>query len=598
MTVGSAGAAPIEDRGARPTATRAAPTALGPLLVYVASAAWVLRGAWGASGGAGLRAVGAGIDLPGSLWFHGFVADCVATLRFPDRTSAFFAPDGKDIFADTGANVLDALVAVPFLAVFGAPAHMVPFVALLLVGNAVAMHVLLRALGLGTAAVVAGSVAYAFGPSVLHELDGGRPTQAMLWFWPLALRELVRMREDPRWRRPILAGLYVALQAWTYWFMGHFFAVVFAPALLVWGLAAGTSQARRDRAERLVIAGAVALVAVAPAVVPMVLRMARGEVPAGGALTHLAGAMGGRALDPDAWWILAPWASSLRIPTWWIGLLGVGLLGCRRRALWGVAALLGLLLVAGSRLAVATGSVPNPVWSLAALLPGFDRLLFAARAWPALGLVGAAALAEAIDRLGALASGHTRAAASPAPSIRGSDGAWPSVLAAVGVVVAVHAAHPAPVLATDASAPAYVAAVARAPGTVLDLPYPCAQLVIHLQPLHGQPLFGGMGEHIRALRPAGVDARIAASPLLQGLIAAATGGRSGPLTRDPATSSTRPRWIVLHEDVYVNPLAVTCIRREQTGPSAAESARRKLEALLGAPTVSDERATAWDLEGR
>lgn len=526
------------------------------LLVYGASAAWVLRGAAG-------RAVGVGVDLPGTLWFHGFLRHCLATGSLPDRSGAFFAPDGKDIFADTGANVLDALVAVPFLAVFGSPAHMAPFVACLLIGNALAMHALLRALGLGTAAVIAGSVAYGFAPSVLHELDGGRPTQALLWFWPLALRQLVLMREDPRWRRPVLGGLLVALQAWTYWFMGHFFVVVFAPALLVWGLGAG-----RAWLSRLGVAGAVALVAVAPAVVPMGLRLARGEGSDGSALTHVSG-----ALDPDAWWVLAPWASSLRVPTWWLLVLAVGLLACRRRLLWGAAAALGLLLVAGPRLAIADGSVLNPVWSIAGLLPGMGRLLFAARAWPALALVGGAVLGEALDRA--------------RPGVVAS-------LAAAAVVVAVHATHPAPLRATALPVPAYVDVVAQSPGTVLDLPFPCGQLVIHLQPEHGQPLFGGMGEHLRALRPPGVDARIAASPLLRRLVAAGTGRAvAGP------TAPERPvRWVVLHADVYADPLAVLCLGPAERGPAVAAAARRQLEALLGAPTVSDAYATAWDLAAR
>jgi hypothetical protein len=529
------------------------------LAVYLFCAVWTLRGTAG-------KAIGAGVDLPGTLWFHGFLAESLARLRSPTHTSAFFAPDGKDIFSDTGANVLDAALAVPFVAIFGSPSHMAPFVALLLVGNALAMHALLRALGAGTAAVIAGSVAYSFAPSVLHELDGGRPTQALLWFWPLALRELVLMRTDPRWRRPVAAGLFVALQAWTYWFMGHFFAVVFAPALLLWGVVSG---ARGGWLLRLAVAGGVAIVGVAPGALPMILGLSRGQIPGGSGLTHTTG-----ALDPDAWWILAPWASGLYVPTWWLLILGVALVLCRRRWLWGASAILGILLVAGSRLAIADGSVPNPVWWLASMLPGMGRLLFAARAWPALALVGAAALAEALDRLGPRAVGP---------------------FAAVAVVLAL-ATHPAPLLTTEVAVPSYVAAVRGAPGTVLDLPYPCGQLVVQLQPLHGQPMFGGMGEHIKALRPAGVDARIAASPWLQRLISAGLGQHGVTTARD-----TSVRWVVLHSDVYADPLARLCLRGVPADVSSAAPgvvaarARRELEALLGAPTVSDDRAAAWDL---
>lgn len=524
-----------------------------PASVYLASAAWVLRGSVG-------RAVGEGIDLTGTLWFHGFVVNCLATLTLPTHTSAFFAPEGKDIFADTGANVLDAMLAAPFLAAIGSPGYLAPFVAVVLVGNAVAMHTFLRSLGLSTAAVIAGSVAWSFAPSLLHELDGGRPTQALLWFWPLALRALVRMREDPRWIHPILGGFFVALQAWTYWFTGHFFAVAFAPALLLWGFV----QADRGRwLPRLGAAGFVAVLAVAPAAVPMALRLAHGAVSGAGLKNVVP------ALDPDAWWILAPWASNLPIPTWWLVVLGIGLLGCRNRILWGTAAGLGLLLVAGPRLAIGQSSITNPVWWAASVLPGLDRLLFPARAWPVLAFCGAAALAETVDRLR-------------------SKGVVATGLVAAALVVAVHAAHPARLRSTAVPVPAYAAEVAKNPGIVLDLPYPCGHFAIHLQALHGQPLFGGMAEHIAALRPPGVDARIAASPSLQALIAAAKGEKVGLTHAAPPV-----RWVVLHSDIYRNPLSRICLTRAQQ--AAGSAAVASLETLLGPPTVQDAHATAWDL---
>ncbi len=592
-----------------------APARLLPALAYAAAAAWVLRGAVG-------RAVGEGVDLPGTLWYHAWIADCVRHLRWPAWTPWFFHPDGKDLFAHTGANLLDALLAVPFLWALGSPDHVAPFVAVVLVGNALAVHALLRALGVDTPGAVAGGLVFLLAPSALAELDGGRITQVLLWFWPLALRELWLDRVDPRPWRPVRAGVLVALQAWTYWFTGHFFAVVFgAPLLLLavvpslfLGRGAGPPHGRlaaglRGRAAspprlagavprsaragdsaspsgspatppalssrstpspgralaRLAFAGGVAALAVAPAVVPMLLRLAEGTVPIGAGLVHAAP----DALSPDAWWILAPDRSQLHVPYLALAVFGAGLLGARRRLFWGLAALLGVLLVAGARLHFAFGAAPNPVWELASLLPGFERLLFPARAWSALALVGAVAVGEAVDRLG--------------------RAGW------VGAAVATAAllvARGEPVRATPIEVPAYVAAVAAAPGPVLDLPFPCGQLVIHLQPLHGQPLLGGMAEHLAPLRPPAVDARLAADPGLRALVDAGLGRAGGPV--DPAgLAAAGARWVVLHEDVLRSPLApAICLRGAVPTPGAP---RRALERLLGPPTIDDVHAVAWDL---
>ncbi len=179
------------------------------------TALWPLRDAAG-------RAVGEGVDLYGSLWFHAWMDHCVRTLTWPGWTDWFFHPTGKDIFADTGANLVDAVLAVPFFALFGTPDHMGPFAAMLLVGNGLAMWAMLRAMGVRQVGALAGGVVFVLSPATLSELDGGRMTQALQWFWPLALRELWLDRDDPRMAHLIRAGIFVALQAWTYWFAGHF----------------------------------------------------------------------------------------------------------------------------------------------------------------------------------------------------------------------------------------------------------------------------------------------------------------------------------------------------------------------------------------
>ena len=70
---------------------------------------------------AGQHVVGDGVDLYGTLWFFWWVRDCLEHLRSPGFTELFFYPLGKDIFAHTGNNFVDAYLSVPFQWIFGFP---------------------------------------------------------------------------------------------------------------------------------------------------------------------------------------------------------------------------------------------------------------------------------------------------------------------------------------------------------------------------------------------------------------------------------------------------------------------------------------------
>jgi hypothetical protein len=105
---------------------------------------------------AGAHVVGDGVDLYGTLWFFWWIRDCVEHLRDPSFTDLFFFPLGKDIFAHTGNNFVDALVSVPFQWVFGFPHWQPVFTAVLLIGNAWTFRRLAhRVIGPGAGAFVA-----------------------------------------------------------------------------------------------------------------------------------------------------------------------------------------------------------------------------------------------------------------------------------------------------------------------------------------------------------------------------------------------------------------------------------------------------------
>lgn len=518
-------------------------------------ATYALREAFG-------QAVGVGVDLSGSLWFQQWLAYCLQGGFWPGHTPWFFAPDGLDLFSQTGFNFLDAVGAVPLLWALGMPDYHVPWTVVLLVGNAMAMRSLLASQGASRPAALAGAWVFAFHPYVVFELNEGRPTQAMLWFWPLAVRELLAMRDDPRWRRAVAAGVFLALQGWTYWFTAHFIFLVFGPVIVLHARGAG-----RDWWMRMGAAGSVALLLVVPAMVPMLWLWNTGGVEG------VVQGFGGFGLeDPKAvglgWWLeLLPGKS--------LALTVLVLVLAPRRRLWGVgAAVVGVLALGNTLWIPGTDGIPNPAWHLCeAVLPAFSRLLFPYRIWSALAVLAALALAESLDR------------------VPGGARRWAAAVVAVWAGVAVGNPRGGMFIGTPVPRPAYVDAVREAPGTVLDLPFLCAEEAVVYQPLHGQALAGGMTENVPALRPEGVVERLEADPLLSAL------GRAS-LGQDPGTAGDLGlpvRWVVLHTELLRRSDQVKqCWKGPETNQMDAV-ARAALIRLLGPPHMEDREAVAWDL---
>ena len=90
--------------------------------------------------------IGEGVDLYGTIWFYDWIYESIQMGRNPSHTDMFFYPYGKDIFGHTGNNFLDAVLAIPFMAVFGFPLYQPIFYACILLVNALAFRKLAHAL--------------------------------------------------------------------------------------------------------------------------------------------------------------------------------------------------------------------------------------------------------------------------------------------------------------------------------------------------------------------------------------------------------------------------------------------------------------------
>jgi hypothetical protein len=163
---------------------------------------------------------GTGVDLYGTVWFYGWIRQSVEQGFDPSFTQLFFYPNGKDIFAHTGNNFIDAYLSIPFQWIFGRwfPA---PFFTALLLGNVIAFRWWIRELGTSLYMRWILSVLWLLNPYCIAELSMGRPTQLLLFPTFCALVFMNRMVEEDgsAW---FGLGVFVALQGWCYWFYGFF----------------------------------------------------------------------------------------------------------------------------------------------------------------------------------------------------------------------------------------------------------------------------------------------------------------------------------------------------------------------------------------
>lgn len=557
------------------------------LLLAVGAVAGALTDRW--------TVPGDGVDLYGTLWFFWWIRDSVEGLHSPSFTDLFFFPYGKDIFAHTGNNFVDAVLSLPLQ--WGLPGHAwyTVWVVVVLTGNAAAMWPLARQELEDRWPAAIATLCFALSPFVLFELTTGRPTQAMVWWIPMALYGWRNLERG--WRHAVLCGVGTALTGWTYWFNGYFLA--FAMAWLL-GVELWT---RRDRPEArrawlrgLAQAVALGTVLVLPGVVAMALHAESGQVP-------------GIELTEEGSWFDPPGrvdngvpdmlmgysivelegARFLHYPLWGGGLLLFLLLG-RGRLAWGGVAVVSLLLATGPDLRLTEGSLAMYHYRLLYhLVPFFDRLWFPYRALSITFLVASLGL-------GALA----RQLRERLPERWWWSGLLLSVLVVAGNLLPQVPEYTYPLTTKALPIPAFTRVLAQRGGGIIDLPYGISHTTIVWQTRHHLPLLGGMGENAPAFQDQAHQRRLEQSFFRAIATAAAEPYdevkpvRPGDRERFEAQGF---RWVLLHRQL------AEAEHRRLRGVSKKKKAAGwqvstdKLVALLGEPVAVEGPVVVWDLQG-
>lgn len=441
----------------------------------------------------------ASVDAWGTQWFYdwagGLITGETPSFFFSD---ALFYPWGKNIYVHTGGNVLDALLAWPFRAVAGGVLGYACFVAVLLLCNGAAVGWGARRLGAGRWGAALAGVLGVCNPFALHEIQAGRPTQALLAFAIVAVCAAFSLWD--RWDSRVWAigAVSLALTGLTYWFNALFVGVGLVLTLPFALVLPGSMQARRRRVLAVASMLVVSLILVLPAIWPMVGAWSDGEVPGVLNTSMLAGeqwrpvtkegfTIGLHVLDlvSGRSGFFVPADDSLSfvpgdvvLPVATLVLLVIGAI--RYRGVLRVPALVlmgfGLVLAVGPQWQPLTGPQNVLFVWIIDFLPMFDRLW-----WPVRGLVLFHCVA-AVACAWVVADEDRRITRGLAVSVAGI---------AMGAQLALVNLAPFDTWIT-APSETYACLGEASEGAVLELPYGAPEDHVFRQRQHGRPIFGGM----------------------------------------------------------------------------------------------------------
>ena len=532
--------------------------------------------------------VGDGVDLYGSVWFAWWIQDSILELRDPGFTTHFFYPLGKDIFAHTGNNFLDMVIAAPLYWLFGNPGYQRWFVLGTFLANIACFRVLAKGLFQQRVVVFAASLAYALSPYLLFEITAGRITQAFVPFLALAFHWFLKLSRGGTFRDAALAGLFTGLQGWTYWFMGWFMAFAFVPLALgaLW-----RTEDRKGLALKYGVAGLVCGLTILPGLLAMAMAASSGEVPglhegpmslfeAPGELANNIGPSlhGANLIETMGPRMVLSWS--------WAPVIVAGMVAAPR--LRGALAVVGLMAI-GPEITLPWVQEPLVLpWYMSAyhLLPYFDRLWYPYRGYAVLFLlvcVGVGYLAQVVHKR------HPRALVGGL------------VVFALATLVEQNRWGIYPFLSRDAALPEALEPIRDLGGKVIHLPMDINQHSIMWQTHHEQPMFGGMGENAVMLQPNGYRERMKNS-----FIKALRFTTRGPTDLQEYNETQRQRieeegfrWVVLQRDLVESQAFL------QSGMTAslevleerAMNATRLLVEMLGEPVSARGAVVLWDLRG-
>ncbi len=521
-------------------------------------------------------------DLAGSTWAPWWMGHALGQGINPFDGSWNYFPTGQAHLSQY--NLLDGLLGAPWVALFGPRLGYNLSVVAILLGTAAGAHVLARVAGARPTGAVVAALGLTTSNFLLLEIGDGRPAQALLLFWLLALAGGVRVVQG-RGSLPIAlgAGICTAGACFTYWYYGLFLVLAALPILWVHrenlGLREWKLLGLMVSMAALFCLPAVWELAGALQDLPGVDKPVEPRFAYPGLDRGLFGL--GNTLSQSHW----PLWPLLSEPFFDVekqisaGLLGLAAWGLWKRvpgwAAWGGVAGLGWVLTLGPylRLGKDPTSIPLPYLLLYDHLPFFSRFW-----WPQrlelLSVVGLAVLAAlATDQL--LSQRNKKPWLLAAPLLVLMDSPWRT-----------------PHLPIPSHAPISTEwdLYEQLDSAVVTLPLMTLQGTsrhqLWFQTHHEQPILGGLGEQHAGHRPPGFEEFVRSNELLDSLWALGNGA-FGHTTLSPGDVQELLDvgfgWVVLDPQTFEPELRYSWVRTFELF----------LEKLWGPPDLTAGEVTAW-----
>lgn len=432
--------------------------------------------------------LGEGVDLYGTVWFYGWVHYAFSTGIDPSWTSWFFYPFGKDIFAHTGSNIIDAILAMPFQMILGQGYGLAWFVFLMMLLHVWSLRYLLLSYTKDRHIVWIATMLWVWNPYILSELSMGRVTQTLVFpsFW--AIGYMRKLFEKPTVSTALPLGLLVALQGAIYWFYGYFLLAILLVLALQYHVEEWASlpeEAKekryatifsriRERLQYSVLAVCVCLLVISPVILKMVAKIESQEVPGLDVSNTVSWMQAYRVEEPYG----VPFFQGV-----WGVLCGVLFLVDSRRWWWGVSVFFLFLGAMGNNIAIGGYTIPNVLYEfLVEYLPFWKRLWFPYRL---VGYIHIVLLVWAVSVSTKYATKHSKIVGG---------------LLLLGSVF--HSWYYA-MLPISSTQWTHNTVYDLVDAPLIELPIGYTHPTIMEQSIHHQPLFGGMGENLAAFRPKG-----------------------------------------------------------------------------------------------
>jgi len=543
------------------------------------------------------------VDYYGTLWFYAVAGEALSSGSPQQFLNAdlFFFPYGKDVFLHTGANVLDALLAVPIRWMLGPVAGFNAFLLLGALFNAWAFSRLVRHFTSDRVAVGVSSLWFATSPYALYEFAEGRPTQAIIGLIPLFLLFVWRCGEGGGWKNAALAGVTLALLGFQYWYYAFFGGIVCLAHGLWRAALPPEGTTRVSVLARHALIAAVALLLTLPMAWPLASAAASGEAPGLLDTAHWSAT----AIDPitrDGHYVaLQTWQPWFREVSFYfmrsegaeiiahqrllsLTLLALALLGLARPGRLKRGPALAMLAAAtwiatGPLLVIGDRWLPDPLYQAAANTLGFMARLW----WPGRAFAFMVPLLTLLAAMGLVWAGRSRRLQAGLAVV--ASLLWALDLRTSGLW---------PMPSWDASIPpAYRCLAAGEEGAIIELPYGWTQAHLYYQTAHWRPLLGGMLEDNPAFIPEEVLWLMGENRYLESVIAV-TNATKKPESWEPSEKAELHdlgyRYVVFQKDALALPGGdTTDTNLVSAQRTRLRRYRSQLRLLLGSPVYEDAR---------